>query len=439
MSELIIGKSHFIENRITSNVSANDELMKYVFKDNLFLEYDTKVYTDNSILTIPLTATILPLAWLTGSDVRVDSLDKTFKESMDDLQLIFKEIHPDIPFTTEIRAEKLVKNKLQADKHDERTGLLFSGGVDSTYSMIKNLESKPRLIMIWGVDNFPYPENSIQWNHIYSTYKEQANRLGLQIHLIKTNISRVLNHRRINHDFYKMLHGGSVGALLQHSLPLLTSTAPLSFGRFDKLLIAASSGTSYDFEKFPWGSSPEVDEKILWADLEVIHDGAIDRHMKIIDTIKEFHMQEPLQLRVCLRKLNKAMLNDSTCEKCLRTIVPLTMIGVDPNTFGFKLDENSFKILKKMITRGELSPVLVEGHWIPIKKSIPDNMTYDQNGSREFLQWLKQYDLYSTHKNMELYRKIYFSLPYYLAKNLDKLYMKMGLHIHEGSPRRKGS
>jgi hypothetical protein len=302
--------------------------------------------------------------------------------------------------------------------------------------MIKNLESKPRLIMIWGVDNFPYPENSVQWNHIYAVYEKQAQRLGLEINLVKTNISQILHHKRINHDFHQMLQGGSIGALLQHSLPLLTPSAPLSFGRFNQLLIAASGGTSYDFEKFPWGSSPTTDELIAWADLEVRHDGAIDRAEKLTGAIKDFHLKEPLNLRVCLRKLDKARLNDSTCEKCLRTIVPLALVGVDPNTCGFDVDENSFKLSKKLILDG-VSPILVDSHWIPIQKLISENIEYDLFGSREFFEWLKGYDFNSVSKNLDFYRNLYYGLPYSLAKNLDWVYIKMGLHIHESSPARE--
>jgi len=437
LGQIIVGDPIFIERRLTSRVNASKDLRKYLKNDELFIEYDDEIKVDNSILNIPLTATVLPLAWLTGSDLHVSKLDKTFKESMDKLQLVFKEIHPDIPFKTEIIADKLVDNRIKLDNTAQDVALLFSGGVDSTYSMIRNLEQKPRLIMLWGVDDFPYPENSEQWNHIYEVYKKRAYRLGLNINLVKTNISQIIYHKKINHNFHEMLHNGSVGALLQHSLPLLTPCAPLSFGRFRRLLIAASSGTSYNFEKYPWGSSPLTDETINWADLKVIHDGAIDRAEKITGLIKEFHSSNPLQLRVCLCKLDKAILNDSTCEKCLRTIAPLALAGIDPNTCGFNVDETSFNLLKEIIADGGLSPVLIDAHWIPIQKMIPKTLNHDFYGSMKFFEWFREYDMLSVSKKLDLHRKIYHYLPFLLADLLDRFYQKIGLYIHEASPLRE--
>jgi hypothetical protein len=68
-------------------------------------------------------------------------------------------IFPAKPYRTEINATRLVENKTEA----EGTALLFSGGVDSTYSLIDNWEKQPHLIMIWGIDMHPYPEYRYHW------------------------------------------------------------------------------------------------------------------------------------------------------------------------------------------------------------------------------------------------------------------------------------
>ena len=98
----------------------------------MFVKYDTEIYADKSILNIPLTASVLPLAWLSGSNIVVDTLDKGFKESMDALQTVFMSMLPLAPFKTEIYVDELVENKIIPDDQERKTGLLFSGGVDST-------------------------------------------------------------------------------------------------------------------------------------------------------------------------------------------------------------------------------------------------------------------------------------------------------------------
>jgi hypothetical protein len=91
------------------------------------LEYDTEISDNKSILNIPLTAAILSLAWLTGSDIYVTSLDKTFKESMNELKNAFREMFPKVLYYSEIITEKIVDNKNKLTNDEERTGLLFSG------------------------------------------------------------------------------------------------------------------------------------------------------------------------------------------------------------------------------------------------------------------------------------------------------------------------
>ena len=44
--------------------------------------------------------------WVTGSDLYVETIDLTFKESMEDLQKFFSNMFPNIPFTTEIKADE---------------------------------------------------------------------------------------------------------------------------------------------------------------------------------------------------------------------------------------------------------------------------------------------------------------------------------------------
>jgi len=110
LGEIYIEGSKLNGRRICNLLKVSEDLKRFIKTPEMFVEYDVDIYADKSILNIPITATILPLAWLTGSDLYVDTLDRTFKENMDKLQLVFKEIHPDIPFTTEIHAKKLIDN-----------------------------------------------------------------------------------------------------------------------------------------------------------------------------------------------------------------------------------------------------------------------------------------------------------------------------------------
>ena len=429
MSDITIQDPILKNQKLFSKVEAGD-LNKYIKTRELFIEYDTELFVDDSILNIPIISNILPLAWLAGSNIYVKNLDKNFKISMDKLKQFFKSIYPKAPFTTEIFAEELIENKIKIDNPDRKTGLLFSGGADSVYSLLTNMNLKPRLIMSWGIDNFPYPERSEHWEKTISIYKEFASQKGLDFNLVKTNASQVLDTRRIGHRFHRELYDGAIRAALQHSLILLPLAAPLSMGRFNHLIIASTFIPSYDFSKHPRAAVPEADERIIWADLTVKHDGfALSRNDKIFDEIAEYLKRDPFTLRVCLRSpFIDGKINDSTCEKCLRTIASLTLAGVDPNLCGFQVDDSTFKEMRKYWENAKFSHPGY--HWTQIKNAIPSILDDDFYGSKEFFEWFRGFDFKTVEKNW-FYRDLYTALPYSIAKYLDMLYGKIGIQVHQ--------
>ena len=215
----------------------------------------------------------------------------------------------------------------------------------------------------------------------------------------------------------------------------MPATAPLSIGRFDRVLIAASShlGALNQVDK-PRATVPELDEMIQWADVQVKHDGYMEKADKIFGAIAEYLEEEPLTLRVCKRsRLLNGEVNDSTCEKCLRTIAPLVLLGHDPNKMGFHVDESTFPDLKqfwlKMKTPGS------SRDWRKLQALIPEVIEKDLYGSREFFEWFRDFDFKSTEYNW-FYTDLYMSLPYKLARLLDKYYQRKNIDVHKGPYRR---
>ena len=67
---------------------------------------------------------------------------------MQHVQAAYKKMYPRGVFYSNIIVNKLIDNETSCSGY----GLTFSGGVDSTYSLISNLEKKPTLIMYLGAD-----------------------------------------------------------------------------------------------------------------------------------------------------------------------------------------------------------------------------------------------------------------------------------------------
>jgi hypothetical protein len=294
--------------------------------------------------------------------------------------------------------------------------------------------------MFWGTDDYPYLENRIQWETIIPTYRDFARRLGLRFNTVKTNISRIQDETRISHDFHAFLYNGTFRMRLLHSFVLLPLTAPLSIGKFDRLLIAASGRTISLEEELDRGHPPapmrpETDEKIVWADLRVKYDAGIDRRPKIRGAIKDYLQKEDLQLKTCLRKLERAKLTDNTCVKCVNCILLLILEGIDPNRCGFKVDASTWEHFKHYFEKDLNQDTAVSAQFFSeLQESIPDRIDYDFYGSRAFFLWFKTFNLASQEKNVWFYREIYLQLPYSIARILDKLYMLMNIRIHDQGP-----
>jgi hypothetical protein len=128
---------------------------------------------------------------------------------------------------------------------------------------------------------------------------------------------------------------------VQHGLALNGIIAPLSVLRAYSTIYIASSYT--DNIDIAWGSTPEIDNSIKWANTNVHHDGYEMQRQDKVGFIADFTKNKNrfVKLRVCYSLLNKSV-NCSRCEKCHRTIFGLIVANVDPNDYGFSVDEKIY-------------------------------------------------------------------------------------------------
>lgn len=340
------------------------------------------------------------------------------------LKDLMNKIYPLKPYKTEIFVDDLVENSVEA----KGTGLLFSGGVDSTYSLFSNWEKKPHLIMIWGIDMHPYPDYAEHWSDLESMYGGFAEKNGLEFSIIKTNASQILNYSRIEHDYHTETHNGRFRLRHQHSLISIPLVAPFSFNKFDELLFAAGTFPTSDMFRRSSTTIPSVDEKIVWADLVTKHDGFIPRLDKL-QALTEFAETQDIFLKVC----QKPKLNCCAENKCYKTLMFFALKGIDPKKFGFEVKEHTFDDMRKYYDTAQRKLWNVDDYFAPIQKMIPDNIDHVIEGSRPFFEWFVDKDLYSNVKDNWRYRVIYNLLPYSLASEYDRLLGKLKINIHPTS------
>jgi hypothetical protein len=341
---------------------------------------------------------------------------------MNTLQSEYKKIYPKAPFKTKLIVNNRVKNEFTPND----TASLFSGGLDSTFCLYRNINLDPRLIMILGVYDIPSSNFEFQ-EMIRGEYLDFAEREGLKLNFIHTNAFDLMNHDRLRH-FWGRFQGrqeGDYWSGIGYSLGHIGQVAPLSTERFRNLLTAAPYDASHSITEHPDASSPETDETISWANLKVKHYGRKRRHEKV-KILKPLLENKRITLRVCWADpeylLSHNLLNCSKCEKCLRTIAALTLFEIDPNDCGFNVDNSTFKLMRFLLTGRSMSEEHIKTWYKPLQTIIPAKIESCIYGSKQFFEWFKEIDLDNMRKSSTTLLSLYLKSPFFISQKMKKLY-----------------
>lgn len=223
----------------------------------------------------------------------------------------------------DVRYEQLLPRS--EDVRPVGVGCCFSGGLDS-FQAVADLRMPfvrfpeyqiTHALMINGFDQVMDLDHQGSSQKMFDVYQPALARWGVDLMMIDTNLRllklAVMTRGQLSHSF-----GASLTACA-HAL------APV-FGRF----CLSGHATYAHADLKPDGSHPVLDHHLSTDQLQVIHSGGrISRTRKL-----EALAQDPVvreNLRVCFRDLKfdartGAAINCGQCEKCVRTIVSLTIM-----------------------------------------------------------------------------------------------------------------
>jgi hypothetical protein len=254
----------------------------------------------------PFLAALLVPAMIVGESLTIPAdVSPSLLRRLPDIQSIYacfdNRLHP-IDVETRIRATT-------PDVTPEAVGLFLSLGVDSFYSLLKNLRDHPAddetITHLIGIHDFHVTYG--EWDERFlPRMLENCERVARETN--KTLIPVVTNLRPITRPVsdWSLSHGGA-----------LASVALALDGFLRQIAIAAT--TTYD-QLYPWGSHPVLDP--LWSTetMQVIHDGC---EMNRIDKVGAIARSRLVleTLRVC------PDYNCGQCIKCLPTIIDLMVAG----------------------------------------------------------------------------------------------------------------
>ncbi len=390
-----IGEPKLFDNKtVQFDVDYSRQIRKYFSSDKFYLEYGEDISgLDASILYVPAVSGVIAVAWAIGADVQVETLDQTYLQSLNTIKTPMKQLFPDFSFSTEIEVGDVISNSFS----NSRSGLLFTGGVDSVTSYIKHKQERPDLIKVWGVE-IPYDDQK-NWRKARKIVADFADREEARLHVIRTNIPRVLK----KHVLYQKF-GLDWWLKVNHGIVLAGLCAPLTCAAGIGTLYIASGNPSQRFRTRLWNS---VYNNITWADTQVTRDNfEISRQQKIKDFLKDYvRDNSSVFLKVC-NALPAS--NCGKCEKCFRTIIGLVVEGIDPNKCGFNnINDRTFSLIKKGFADRNLlakkwivekrtdllDRVSISLFWEDIQKHIPEATEDSPQYSKEFLEWFRTFNI----------------------------------------------
>lgn len=200
-----------------------------------------------------------------------------------------------------------------------RAATFFSGGVDSFYSLLKHTRGASTLpiplthvVFMRGVeiklDRAKGVDESEKW------IREIAASVGVGVVVGETSIRSVLQGSEESIHWERHYHGSALSAVALALSPAFGAVCIPSTFTYNHLV--------------PYGSSPVLDEMFSTERMQVVHDGSevtrADKVARMIEWDRDLALK---YLRVCTLNYGGAF-NCGKCYKCVRTAVPLKVLGV---------------------------------------------------------------------------------------------------------------
>lgn len=214
-------------------------------------------------------------------------------------------------------------------------GVFFTGGVDSLYTLKRNLKKIDYLVNIRGFDIKLEDKDRITKSS--ENIKDVADLLGKDLIFVDTNLR--------THKLFRTLPWEKV------FVAALAAVGHMLKSKLERLYVAGG------YLSPPAGSTKELD--VLWSssELEIINEGDPKRQEKIDDLIDWAPMQKFVS--VCWEHRSQD-LNCGKCEKCVRTQLGIYIAGGEQSNFHAFPDAD---ITNSIWRLGYINPNIQETWW----------------------------------------------------------------------------
>lgn len=265
-------------------------------KKNIWYEIPDKFIESITESCDPYLISLIFMAMERGEDLVIEgNVSRSLLRNMDEFQLVWRKWKPKKYSKINIYA-----NIVDVDKFRSESAIsAFTGGVDSTFLLYKNLENSETIrypidasLFIHGFD-IPRIESQ-RFCRTFNEVEKITESVGIPLISIRTNLREF--------GYWDDIHAAAI-----------ISCAALLKQKYSACLLGSSH--PYSYLRFPWGSNSITDPLLSSDDFKVINfGGGFSRLEKIslLSTIEPFQKY----LHICTKLYFG---NCGKCEKCIRT------------------------------------------------------------------------------------------------------------------------
>ncbi|MFK4785457.1 hypothetical protein [Fusobacterium sp. MFO224] len=411
MNKIILKSIQTSGKRVEINYKVEGKIRKFFREETFWMEFQENMEdVPEGILIIPFLGDVLPLVWVTDSKLVIDKIDKTFYESIQNIKKGYENMYPEMKFLGELEVKNVVDYSYEPQK---KSCQFFSGGIDSTATLISRMEEKPDLITMWGADISI--DNIKGWSVFQKFIKSCGERHDLKNIFIKSNYRKIYSTHKLN-KIYEEVAKANWWLGFQHGLALICIGVVYAYKhKIETIYIPASWDYLTPNDK-RCSSSPSIDEAVKFCGRgNVIHEGVKYSREDKVDLIVDYakKTKEKLKLRVCWE--GDEGNNCNYCHKCLKAIVTFILAGADPNDYGFNIEK---KDLKERIVNSKIVPT--PGWEILKNKYNLDKKKWENDPD---MKWLGTLDIEGQRERNLKRRKNFFIKMYRKIEKKFKNYM----------------
>ena len=375
ISDLVIEK-----HKITAFPSA--DLSDYL-NEPLFIESEDVDFSNvpADIACLPFVYNLAPVVWRLGGQWSEEKLSQQASENLQLARQGMQNLWREYQWMGSIQGQN--KASRPTGKHP---ALLFSGGLDSTFSAMQLIDKKPVLVTIHGGRDLQLQDESA-WQAVETATEKFASAHSLEKIQIRSNFTKALTE-----NAYELCPNlpASWWASIQHGMGLAGVAAPAIYSAgCSELFISATHTTGH---QAGWGSHPTLDGVLDWSAAKANHFGYDhDRTEKILalKTLAEQKQVEIPELIVCTRRNRSG--NCMRCPKCLRTMGSVLANNLEPKLFGFEISKSEAEAHLREYVPGKIKVTDNEVFaWGSISKHAQAAM---ENNPSSFVKWLAKLDL----------------------------------------------